>query len=139
IEDFVRVFEDASGVDLAQFSLWYHQAGTPNVTVAARHDPARAELVLDIEQNVPPTPSESRKRAMHIPLRFALIGADGAEIGYESTDAAVADGRIHLKKRRQSVRLTGISERPVLSLNRGFSAPVTLSVEQSDADRLFLA
>src|SRR3990170_1309899 len=32
VEDFLKVFEDVTGRDLAQFSLWYHQAGTPNLT-----------------------------------------------------------------------------------------------------------
>src|SRR5690606_38341897 len=49
IEDFLKVFEDASGQDLSQFSLWYNQAGTPNLTVNISHDPASAELILDIE------------------------------------------------------------------------------------------
>ena len=33
VEDFLKVFEDVSGRDLQQFALWYHQAGTPNLTV----------------------------------------------------------------------------------------------------------
>jgi aminopeptidase N len=37
------------------------------------------------------------------------------------------------------VRFEGISERPALSLNRGFSAPVTISLEQRSDDLLFLA
>ena len=35
-EDFVTAIEDGAGLDLAQFRLWYAQAGTPKVTVAAR-------------------------------------------------------------------------------------------------------
>ncbi|RUZ56596.1 aminopeptidase N, partial [Mesorhizobium sp. M7A.F.Ca.US.007.01.1.1] len=66
IEDFIKVFEDASGRDLSQFALWYHQAGTPNLTISSAHNPAAQEFTLEIEQSVPPTPSESRKRLMHI-------------------------------------------------------------------------
>ena len=44
VEDFVRVFEDVSGRDLAQFALWYHQAGTPNLAVGSRYDPAAREF-----------------------------------------------------------------------------------------------
>ena len=140
IEDFLRAFEDASGRDLAQFALWYHQAGTPNLTVTSRHDAAKSELVVEIEQSVPPTPSESRKRLMHIPLAFGLVGPDGNDMPYASVDgASVEDGVIHLRKRRHAIRFTGLPERPALSLNRGFSAPVTLAVEQSVEDQLFLA
>ena len=140
IEDFIKVFEDASGRDLSQFALWYHQAGTPNLTVSSTHNPAAREFTLEIEQSVPPTPSESRKRLMHIPLAFGLIGAGGRPVEYSSVEgASVEDGVIHVRKRRHMVRFSGVAERPAVSLNRGFSAPVTLSVEQKADDQFFLA
>ena len=140
IEDFIRAFEDASGQDLSQFAIWYHQAGTPNLTVSATHDADTATFRMEIEQSVPPTPSESRKRLMHIPLAFGLVGGDGEDIVVTQVDGAhVEDGVIHVRKRKHTVTFHGIQKRPVLSLNRGFSAPITLSVEQSPEDLLFLA
>ncbi len=140
VEDFLKVFEDVSGRDLSQFALWYHQAGTPNVAVTASHDAARQEFVVEIEQSSPPTPSESRKRLMHIPLAFGLVGPDGKDQTYRGVDGAVIENSvIHIRKRRQVVRFSGVSERPALSLNRGFSAPLTLSVEQRPEDQFFLA
>ncbi|MES0072329.1 aminopeptidase N [Mesorhizobium sp. M0058] len=140
IEDFLKVFEDASGRDLSQFALWYHQAGTPNLTVSSTHNPATREFTLEIEQSVPPTPSESRKRLMHIPLAFGLVGAGGEPVAYDGVEGAtVEDGVIHIRKRRHMVRFSGVAERPAVSLNRGFSAPITLSVEQKADDQFFLA
>ncbi|MER9405943.1 aminopeptidase N [Mesorhizobium caraganae] len=140
IEDFLKVFEDVSGRDLSQFALWYHQAGTPNLTVSSTHNPAAREFTLEIEQSVPPTPSESRKRLMHIPLAFGLVGAGGEPVAYGGVEgAAVEDGVIHIRKRRHMVRFSGVDERPAVSLNRGFSAPITLSVEQKADDQFFLA
>jgi aminopeptidase N len=140
IEDFLKAFEDASGRDLSQFALWYHQAGTPNLSISSVHDAERGEFRMEIEQSVPPTPSESRKRLMHIPLAFGLVGEDGEDIEPTSVEGAtVEDGVIHVKKRRHLVRFHGVKSRPVLSLNRGFSAPITLSVEQRPEDLLFLA
>ncbi|MGE0501431.1 MAG: aminopeptidase N [Rhizobiaceae bacterium] len=140
IEDFLASFQDASGRDLSQFALWYHQAGTPNVSVAIAHDAAAAVLTLEIEQSVPPTPSESRKRLMHIPLAFGLVGPDGRDMKWTGAEGAPIDGGvIHLRKRRHAVRFSGIPHRPVVSLNRGFSAPVTLSVERPREDLVFLA
>ncbi|MGQ2903210.1 MAG: aminopeptidase N [Neoaquamicrobium sediminum] len=140
IEDFLKAFEDASGRDLSQFALWYHQAGTPNLSISSIHDAQRGEFRMEIEQSVPPTPSESRKRLMHIPLAFGLVGEDGEDIEPTSVEGAtVEDGVIHVKKRRHLVRFHGVKSRPVLSLNRGFSAPITLSVEQRPEDLLFLA
>jgi len=140
IEDFIKVFEDASGRDLSQFALWYNQAGTPNLTVSSMYNSASREFTLEIEQSVPPTPSESRKRLMHIPLAFGLIGAGGKPVEYSGVEGAgVEDGVIHVRKRRHIVRFSGVTERPAVSLNRGFSAPVTLSVEQKADDQFFLA
>jgi aminopeptidase N len=140
VEDFIRVFEDVSGRDLSQFSLWYNQAGTPHLAIRSSYDAAGRELVLEIEQSVPPTPSESRKRLMHIPLAFGLVGKSGKDLAYGAVDgASVEDGVIHLRKRRHVVRFSGVAERPALSLNRGFSTPVTISLEQRLDDQLFLA
>ena len=49
-EDFVKAMEDASGVDLAQFRLWYSQAGTPKVTARLEHDPRRRTATLHLAQ-----------------------------------------------------------------------------------------
>jgi aminopeptidase N len=140
VENFVKVFEDVSGRDLSQFSLWYHQAGTPNLAVTTSYNAEAGEYVIEIEQSVPPTPSESRKRLMHIPLAFGLVGSDGADIAYGHVDgAAVENGVIHVRKRRHVVRFSDVPERPSLSFNRGFSAPITLSIEQTLEERGFLA
>ena len=140
IEDFLKAFEDVSGRDLSQFALWYHQAGTPNLAVSSSYDAAAREFVIDIEQSVPPTPSESRKRLMHIPLAFGLVGPDGKDIVPAAVEGATVEGGvIHVRKRQHSVRFSGIEARPALSLNRGFSAPVTLSATQGDDDLFFLA
>ncbi|TGT61315.1 aminopeptidase N [Mesorhizobium sp. M00.F.Ca.ET.170.01.1.1] len=140
IEDFLKVFEDVSGRDLAQFALWYHQAGTPNLTVSSSYDASAKAFTLEIEQSVPPTPSESRKRLMHIPLAFGLVGAGGKPVAWQGADGAVVeDGIIHVRKRRHTLRFSGVVERPSLSLNRGFSAPITLSVQQKPDDQFFLA
>ncbi|MGD9769689.1 MAG: aminopeptidase N, partial [Pseudolabrys sp.] len=140
VEQFLAVFQDVSGKDLAQFALWYHQAGTPNLAVSASHDPATAEFVLEVEQSVPPTPSESRKRLMHIPLAFGLVGPDGRDIAYGKVEGAtIENGVIQVKKRRHSIRFSGVPKRPVVSLNRGFAAPITLTHEQRPEDAAFLA
>ncbi|PHP68334.1 aminopeptidase N [Zhengella mangrovi] len=140
IEDFLACFEDASGRNLSQFALWYHQAGTPHLSIKASHDARTGQFVLDVEQSVPATPGESRKKLMHIPLAFGLVGPDGEDMAPTGIEGAeVRDGVIHLTKRKHTIRFSGIHERPVPSLLRGFSAPVTLAFEQSEADRMFLA
>ncbi|WP_313522781.1 aminopeptidase N [Shinella sp.] len=135
IEDFVKCFEEANGVDLGQFSLWYHQAGTPLVSVSSAYDQATGEFTLSLEQMIPPTPGQSTKEPMHIPLRFGLILADGSEAKPISVSGADITGDVlHLKERRQTVTFSGIASRPVVSLNRSFSAPINLHFEQAPDD-----
>ncbi|KAB1085806.1 aminopeptidase N [Neorhizobium galegae] len=140
VEDFVKSFEDASGRDLTQFSLWYHQAGTPLVTVSSDYDQASGTFKLSLEQMIPATPGQTAKEPMHIPLSFALILDNGSI----ATPTKVAGGEVtsdvlHLTERRQSFTFSGISSRPVLSLNRSFSAPINLHLDQTPADLAHIA
>ena len=129
-EDFVACMEEASGVDLGRFRLWYSQAGTPRVAASLTHDGARATLRLS--QHVPPTPGQPVKEAMVLPLRVRLFGAE--------TGAALAPEQlVMLDRANEAIVFDGIAERPVLSINRGFSAPVTIESDRTAADLAFLA
>ena len=44
IEQFVQCFADVAGADLAQFMLWYSQAGTPEVVATGSYDARRKDL-----------------------------------------------------------------------------------------------
>ncbi|MBB3647072.1 aminopeptidase N [Rhizobium sp. BK619] len=140
IEDFVKCFEDASGRDLTQFSLWYHQAGTPLVTASGSYDAAAATFTLSLEQMIPATPGQSSKEAMHIPLSLALFGENGGKLEPSSVDGAEYAGEVlHLTGRTQTAVFHGIGSRPVVSINRSFSAPINLHFDQSPADLAHLA
>ena len=140
VEDFVKCFEDATGRDLSQFSLWYHQAGTPVVTASGAYDAANGTFSLSLEQMVPPTPGQSAKEPMHIPLRIGLLLEDGSEAIPSSVNGIEMTGDVlHLTERAQTAVFSGIASRPVVSLNRGFSAPINLHFEQSAADLAHIA
>ena len=142
-EDFVKAMEDASGVDLGQFRLWYSQAGTPVLRVEQRFDAASGTFVLEVEQQVPDTPGQSGKQPMHVPVLAALLGPDGRELPMrlEGEAAPVAAGPrlLELREARHAFRFVDVPQRPVPSLLRGFSAPVRLEGAGSDADLAFLA
>jgi aminopeptidase N len=124
-DDFVQALEDASGVDLTHFKLWYSQAGTPQIKVRLEQDGGKA--VLHLSQSVPPTPWQPVKKPMTIPLKTALIGdKSGAEIAPERL--------ILLEEAEQKVDLGEVNEPALLSINRGFSAPVTMDVERGAGD-----
>ncbi|MBB4568273.1 aminopeptidase N [Rhizobium leucaenae] len=140
IEDFIKCFEDASGRDLTQFSLWYHQAGTPLVTASGTYDAAAKSFTLSLEQMVPATPGQATKEPMHIPLRTALFAADGALLTPTSvTGAELTDDVLHLTARTQTAVFHDIPSRPVLSLNRSFSTPINLQLSQSAKDLALIA
>ncbi|MEM8788085.1 MAG: aminopeptidase N [Pseudomonadota bacterium] len=128
IEDWLTVFEDATGRDLRQFARWYSQAGTPLVTVA--EDWADGVFTLRLRQQTPPTPGQADKAPQVIPLAVGLLGADGAEV--------VQTQVLEMTETEQSFHFKGLAARPVPSVNRGFSAPVILEQRIDDARRAFL-
>ncbi|MEI6180239.1 MAG: DUF3458 domain-containing protein, partial [Chloroflexales bacterium] len=75
-DEFVKAMEDATGIDLAQFRLWYSQAGTPVLHVKRRYDEPTRTFTLEIEQTTPATPAQEDKLPMHIPVCTALLGPD---------------------------------------------------------------
>ena len=137
VEQFVQCFADASGRDFSQFMRWYRQAGTPGVTVSTRYDAEAKTFTLDCRQSLAPTPGQPRKEPMPIPLRTGLLGKDGIDLplfpGAPSGDVQ------ELKEAAQTFTFINIPERPVLSTNRGFSAPIKLETDLSDDDLAFLA
>ncbi|THF52535.1 aminopeptidase N [Allorhizobium terrae] len=140
VEDFVQCFADVSKRDLSQFSLWYHQAGTPHVTVSCDYDATAKTFTVKLAQTVAPTPGQPDKKPMHIPLSFALLANNGAMITPASTSGGeVGENLLHLTEAEQSFVFHGVSERPVLSLNRSFSAPVILNFAQSSDDLALIA
>ncbi|HEU0045826.1 aminopeptidase N [Sphingomonas sp.] len=129
-EDFVACMEAAGGVDLSQFRLWYSQAGTPRVAASLSHDNGRATLRL--AQHMAPTPGQPTKQPMVLPLRIKLFGG-------ETGRPLAAEQLVMLDEANETIVFDGIGERPVLSINRGFSAPVIVESDRSAADLAFLS
>lgn len=139
IEDFLKALEDGGNVDLRQFKRWYEQAGTPQVMVSSAYDSANATLTLDFEQTTLPTPGQTRKPPLHIPVRFGLVGPAGGDMPFaDATGADVTGDIIHLRETRHTVVFTGVAQRPVPSLLRGFSAPVRLEFPLSEDSLIHL-
>ena len=131
-DDFVRAMQDASGVDLTRFKIWYEQAGTPRVEARLVHDAAARTATLHLAQHVVPTPGQPDKKPMPIPLRTALIGAvSGREVGAEQV--------IMIEDATQTVLFEGVDEAPLLSINRGFSAPVIIDATRQPGELAALA
>ncbi|WP_374282618.1 aminopeptidase N [Novosphingobium sp.] len=128
-EDFVRAMEEGAGLDLGQFRLWYSQAGTPRVEARLSHSGDVAQLTL--RQTVPATPGQADKQPMVIPLRVALFD--------RKTGKHDGEQLVTLREPQVTLSFPGFAECPVLSLNRGFSAPVAIDADLAAADLVFLA
>lgn len=142
-DDFVAAMEEASGVDLTQFRLWYSQAGTPEITVQQKYDPVTETLRLDFKQAIPDTPGQVDKKPMHIPVAVGLIGASGDDLplqleGENAPTDQEGTKLLHLSAAEQSFTFVGVREKPVPSVLRGFSAPVRLNSNLTREERLFL-
>ena len=132
VEDFVCAMEDAGGVDLSQFRLWYSQAGTPRVSARLEHEAGSGRAHLYLRQTVPPTPGQPAKDPMVLPLRLKLFGSETAKpLGTEQL--------VLLKDGEAEVAFETVTEPPVLSINRGFSAPVIVETDRCAAELAFLS
>ncbi len=131
-EDFVRAIEDGAGIDLTQFRLWYSQAGTPRIAARLESDAASGEWVLHLAQTIPPTPGQPDKAPMLIPLRIKAFDRDGAV-----RDAA--EQLVLLDRADATVPLGRFAGRPMLSINRGFSAPVIVDCARAPGELAWLA
>lgn len=139
VEQFIACFEEACHVDLTQFMRWYSQAGTPELVCELTHDAASKVAKLTVEQVLPATPGQTRKKPMHIPMEMGLLDAKGHDLPLIlGSDESIDDGVVHLKKRRETFRFQNIDKRPVPSLFRGFSAPVRINIDLSEPELEFL-
>ncbi len=142
VEDFVLCFEEISGKSLAQFRLWYRQAGTPEIDVRSTYDSAKRIYRLSLSQRTPPTPGQPEKLPLHIPMVLGLVGrrtGRALPITLEGENAVGPDERVlELTEDSQEFVLTGIDEEPLLSLARNFSAPVRIRNANSRKARAIL-
>ena len=128
IEDWLTVFEDATGRDLSQFKLWYTQSGTPRVEVAEYW--ADGTYTLSFKQSTPPTPGQDVKDPKVLPIAVGLLNPNGDEV--------VPTRVLEMTKAKQSFSFDGLASKPVPSILRGFSAPVVLDRTPSREERVFL-
>ena len=152
IEDWLAVFEEATGRDLGQFKRWYGQAGTPRLSVTedweddASRPPSRdldqdpgdeapdqvrgGRYTLRFKQETPPTPGQPDKAPVVLPIAVGLLGPNGDEMRPTTI--------LEMTEAEQSFVFDGLSTRPIPSILRGFSAPVILTGDRPASEKAFL-
>jgi len=141
-EDFVKAIEDANDIDLSLFQRWYSQAGTPVLDVETTYDEKEKTFRLDIKQSCPDTAGQKNKKAFHIPLQIGLLDQDGSELilHLEGDTSATASTlkTLELKNKTDTFTFLNVKNKPMLSLNRGFTSPVKIHSQQTNDDLAFL-
>ncbi|MDZ7893120.1 MAG: aminopeptidase N [Rhodoferax sp.] len=144
-DDFAQAIADANpGSALAallpQFKRWYSQAGTPRVAARGEYDAAAQTYTLHFSQSCAATPGQPVKEPFVIPVSLGLIGgASGAALPLSVDGQAVGGSHLLvLTEAHQSITFQNVAEAPVPSVLRGFSAPVVLDFDYSDAQLLAL-
>lgn len=132
-EEFIKAMEDASGVDLTQFRRWYTQAGTPVLDIKTHYDSNDKTYAITVTQSCPPTPEESHKKDFYIPLAIGLLDpVTGEDLLNPATQI------LNIKQKTETFQFKNMTQQPIPSLLRNFSAPVKLNYDYSDDDLLFL-
>ncbi|MCH7330370.1 aminopeptidase N [Acinetobacter modestus] len=142
VEDWVAALSAGSGVDLSNFLTWYNQPGTPKLEAKGEYDAAAQTYRLSFKQSLKAHPKYPNLKAVPIPVALALFNANtGEQYTLHGTDLfvnEVKDGVYLFDQDEVTIGFTGVTEQPVASLLRNFSAPVNLVFDYSNDDLAFL-
>lgn len=140
-EDFIKSIEDANDINLTQFQNWYSQAGTPELSVNGVYNEKDKSYTLEVKQFCSDSPGHKNKKPFHIPLRIGLIDSHGVDTSMQLVGESTAGSTqrmIHIKNESESFVFKNINEKPVLSINRGFTSPVKIKVQRNNDELAFL-
>ncbi|MBA3059265.1 MAG: aminopeptidase N [Gammaproteobacteria bacterium] len=145
-DDFAQAIADANPDSalsklLPQFKRWYSQAGTPRLQAKGNYDATAQTYTLNFNQSCPATPGQDNKEPFVIPVSLGLVGASGASLTLQLQGDSTAASSSHLlvlTQAQESITFVNVAEEPVPSILRGFSAPVLLDFDYSDAELLTL-
>ncbi len=140
-DDFVQAMEAANDEDFSQFRRWYSQAGTPVLRLRSTYSAAARTYTLTVQQSCPATPGQAQKLPFHVPLAVGLLDAEGQEmpLKLQGESRAITGTRVlPVRQQEESFVFVDVPHAPVPSVLRGFSAPVKIDIDLTDAERCFL-
>ena len=137
-DDFLAAMADANNRNLEQFKNWYSQAGTPKVSIKEQYDPFTGQYCITLAQDCVNIPGKSEGSPFHIPLLTRLIFPKTKPSTIKGGVDLSSEQLLELTQRSQSWTFEAVPDKPVLSINRGFSAPINLDFQQSESDLLAL-
>ena len=138
VEDFVQAMSDATNINLKQFMLWYKQAGTPKLDIQGEYQEGDKTYKMTLCQKTEATAGQTEKVPLHIPILTAFIGIDGKPLETTYNGITAHEHLLELKTDSKTVLFKDVHKDAVPSVLRGFTAPVILTQNLNDADRLLL-
>ncbi|MCE7528108.1 aminopeptidase N [Polynucleobacter sp. IMCC 30228] len=144
-DEFLAAMADANGRDLSQFEAWYSQAGTPRVKVGENYDSTTQQYQLTLTQTCTSKASQAELKPFLIPLLMRLFvpvqnlsANTRANPQPSQIQPCGTEQLLEFSASSQTWTFYDVPQRPILSLNRGFSAPIILDFAQSETDLLML-
>ncbi len=137
VSEFIQSMELASGRDLSQFRRWYHVAGTPKVRVQREYDSKNHQFLLTLEQVPPDSSIDKPDSPMHIPIKCALLDRVKGRMSARlvgDTQESKEEFLLELRELKQTFTFTQVDTKPVLSMLRGFSAPIIVEDPKADSE-----
>ncbi len=135
-DDFRAAMADANDMNFDRFDRWYSQAGTPELFVSEHWDADKSEFSLTLQQAYPSlsggNPGTTHRKPVPLPVRVGLLDANSGDELSEHSRV------LQLETESETFTFSGLSAKPIASVLRGFSAPVRLRMDRSDAELAFL-
>ncbi|WP_171044180.1 aminopeptidase N [Pseudoalteromonas aurantia] len=125
-DDFVSAMQDATGVELYQFKLWYEQIGTPTLNVTTHYDDHAKTFSVNVSQHH--AQNDSVSDPLHIPFAIELLDDAGEVIplifdGYEVAKT------LSLTTDTHQFVFENVESKPVPVLLEDFSAPCIVNYD----------
>ena len=140
-DDFAQAMAEANEADLSDFMPWYSQFGTPTIKVQSTYDEQAQTYTLSFQQQLVSNGQQPQPQAQLTPISVALLDARGQAMPLQlaaSDVAAQSEMTLPVNQTSQQFCFQQVTEKPMPSLLRGYSAPVKLDYDYSDADYAFL-
>ncbi len=144
VVDFRQAMEDANQIDLSQMHQWYVQSGTPVLSIITKYNASQQTYSITCQQIT--ANDRKKEKPLMIPIRFGLLSEAGDPILLTPDSAtqskvmgAAYEWLLKCSEQNETFIFTGIQVQPIPSFLRGFSAPIHLEYEYSDAELSLLA
>ncbi|WP_039378226.1 aminopeptidase N [Parachlamydia acanthamoebae] len=139
-DDFVHAMELASEKDLTQFKRWYTQSGTPHVDLGFKYDAEKKRFEMTVAQSSAPTPDGSEKLPFYFPFKVGLLNDKGESLSFMAPGSSEKSMEtvLCISKDKETFIFEDVASKPIPSVNRDFTAPITLIAPYSRHDYALL-